>query len=718
MKLYILPLIGLFFCFTAKAQHIIDEDDERSHWAEDGDSIETTDVPRGLTVWRIQPRFADVQAAIPDTMPHGFQNDAFTEGRQGTYNTTGNLGSPRISRLFFEQQRAYRSQFIFAGPYDFFLKDVDQLLFTNTLSPITNLTYHECGNKQNGEDRITALFGTNVNKRLGLGFRLDYLYGRGYYEDQHTAHFNGTLYGSYRGERYSLHAMYYANHLKNTENGGIEDDSYITVPEAYPTKYGTADMPMLLTKTWNKLNVNTFYFSHHYNMGFHRYLDEEGNVVKRSQMTGMLTGHRSMVSDSTKANTADSTLLTAAVTDSLLATLNREFVPVSRIIHTFRLDHNNRRFLCNDRQNATTSDYFRDFYLPGDSANDYTQHLRVSNTVAFELCEGFNPWMKTGLRLYATHDLDRFTQQRLDLTEEKATENHITLGGQFIKQQGRLFHFNVLGEITTTGSDWGEFNVEGHGDLSIPLRRDSLHFDVDGYVRGEQPSYYMRHYHGRNAWWDRNDLDQEFHARIGATLRYRSTKLSFHFQTIQNYTYLQEQTAPLSTPDASAANAMLHGVAVAQAGSNLSLMGVTLQQNFHWGIFHWDNALTYQVSSDKDIMPVPTFNGYTNLYLSFRIARVLHTEFGTDLRYFTSYYAPTYSPIVGQYCLQDAETRVKVGNYPIVNVYLNFHLKNTRFYVMGSHVNYKSGAGRPFLVPHYPINRLVLRLGISWNFFN
>lgn len=718
MKFYILLLIGLLLCPTARAQHIITEEDERSHWADENDSIETTDVPRGLTVWKIHPRFADIQAADPDTMPHGFQNDAFTEGRTGTYNTTGNLGSPRTSRLFFEQQRAYRSQFIFARPYDFFLKDVDGLLFTNTRSPITNLTYHECGNKQNGEDRITALFATNVNKRLGLGFRLDYLYGRGYYEDQHTAHFNGTLYGSYRGERYSLHAMYYANHLKNTENGGIEDDSYITVPEAYSTKYGTADMPMLLTKTWNKLNVNTFYLSHHYNLGFHRYLDDKGNMVKRSQMTGKWLNRQHLAADSTAQATGDSTWLAAADTDSLLATLTSEFVPVSRIIHTFRLDHNNRRFLCNNRQNASSSDYFLDFYLPGDSANDYTQHLRVSNSVAFELCEGFNPWMKTGLRLYATHDMDRFTLPRLDMTEEKIMENHITLGGQFIKQQGRLFHFNVLGELTTTGSQWGEFNVEGHGDLTIPLRRDSLHFDINGYVRGEQPSFYFRHFHGRNAWWDNNDLDQEFRTLVSASLRYRSTKLSFHFQTIQNYTYFQEKTSQLATPDDAAANAMYHGVGVAQANSNISLMAVTLQQNFHWGIFHWDNSLTYQISSDKHIMPVPAFNGYSNLYLIFRIARVLNTELGADIRYFTSYYAPTYSPIIGQYCLQDETTRVKVGNYPIVNAYLNFHLKNTRFYVMASHVNYKSGAGRPFLVPHYPINRLVLRLGVSWNFFN
>ena len=114
---------------------------------------------------------------------------------------------------------------------------------------------------------------------------------------------------------------------------------------------------------------------------------------------------------------------------------------------------------------------------------------------------------------------------------------------------------------------------------------------------------------------------------------------------------------------------------------------------------------------------MPAFTGYTNLYLLFRIAKVLRTEFGADLRYFTEYYAPTYSPVIGQYCLQDPAERVKVGNYPVVNVYVNFHLKHTRFYFMASHVNRSSG-GRPFLVPHYPLNEMVIRLGLSWNFFN
>ena len=78
-------------------------------------------------------------------------------------------------------------------------------------------------------------------------------------------------------------------------------------------------------------------------------------------------------------------------------------------------------------------------------------------------------------------------------------------------------------------------------------------------------------------------------------------------------------------------------------------MAVTLRQDFRLGILNWENELTYQLSSDNDLYPLPTFTAWSNLYLLFRIAKVLRTEFGADVRYFTKYKGLTYSPIIGQY---------------------------------------------------------------------
>lgn len=114
---------------------------------------------------------------------------------------------------------------------------------------------------------------------------------------------------------------------------------------------------------------------------------------------------------------------------------------------------------------------------------------------------------------------------------------------------------------------------------------------------------------------------------------------------------------------------------------------------------------------------MPLLNVYTNLYLKFKLAKVLSVDLGGDARYFTEYEAPEYSAAIGQYTVQDnGSNNVKVGNYPIINVYANMHLKQTRFFIMMSHVN--SGKGNYFLTPHHPLNTRVLRFGLSWNFFN
>ena len=129
------------------------------------------EIPKGIYVWTIDKRFGDITPTQPDTLSHMFMNSIFTTGLRGEYNTTGNLGAPRQARIFVD--RDADGQFIFTQPYDFVVQPEDQFLFTNTLSPFTNLTYNTCGNRTNGEDHFTAKFGVNAGRRLGVGFKFD-----------------------------------------------------------------------------------------------------------------------------------------------------------------------------------------------------------------------------------------------------------------------------------------------------------------------------------------------------------------------------------------------------------------------------------------------------------------------------------------------------------------------------------------------------------------
>lgn len=699
----LLKILLLISCplSAVQAQNIIQENNQQRSAT---DSIEKENVPEGIYAWRVGTRFGEIRPTQLDTIPHLFQNQAFTDGLTGRYNFLGNLGSPRISRIFTDRNDApTEEEFIFTNPYDFFLQRPDQVLFTNTKSPFTNITLHECGDKQSGESRLKGAFSTNINKRLGMGFVIDYLYGRGYYSSQNTSQLGGTLFASYLGKNYKMHTLYSTNFLKTSENGGIENDAYITNPESFPTKYGTEDMPTNLSKTYNKMHLNTFFLTHNYSIGFSRFYDKEGKIVRTQH--NKISGQLLKATDSTRTN----------INDSLL---REEFVPVTSFIHTFQLSHNNRRFLSN-LPLTEAKGFFHDFYLPADSANDMTKFLHLRNTLAIELHEGFNKWVKTGLRLFAQHDFYNFSlpdtlTTASNLTTKQYKYNYLTLGAQLLKEKGKYFRYHVLGELRTTGAKWGEFNVEGNVDFTIPFHKDSLFVNLDGYVRRWAPAFYFDHYHARNAWWDKQ-LNKQFSTRIGGSLHYKQTKLSLHIENIQNYPFFAQTLYPYTV---SSTQKYTHSVNSSQKTGNLQLIAATLTQNFHWGILHWENEITWQATSDTSVYPLPSINLWTNLYLKFKIAKVLKTELGADMRFFTKYDALAYSPIVGEFAIQDPQHKVTLGNYPLINAYANFDLKRTRFYVMVSHLNYSSGNGKPFLVPHYPLNRLIFRLGISWNFIN
>ena len=75
-------------------------------------------------------------------------------------------------------------------------------------------------------------------------------------------------------------------------------------------------------------------------------------------------------------------------------------------------------------------------------------------------------------------------------------------------------------------------------------------------------------------------------------------------------------------------------------------------------------------------------------------------------------------PALGQFYLQNKETRYKLGGYPLVNGYINIHLKRTRFFIEMYNLVQGEGERSYFQIPKYPLNPRLLKFGISWYFFD
>ena len=140
-----------------------------------------------------------------------------------------------------------------------------------------------------------------------------------------------------------------------------------------------------------------------------------------------------------------------------------------------------------------------------------------------------------------------------------------------------------------------------------------------------------------------------------------------------------------------------------------------MHQDFRVGILNWNNKITYQTSSNQDVLALPKLAVYSNLFLLFKVAKVLDVQFGIDCNYYTKYYAPGYQPATMGFYNQ---REVKVGGYPFMNLYANMKLKRARFYIMMSHVNQGLTGNNYFSMPHYPMNPRHFQMGVSIDFAN
>ena len=557
----------------------------------------------------------------------------------------------------------------------------------------------------------------------GLGLKIDYSYGVGYYYAQPNSMFGSTFYGYYRGDRYNLHAYIGINHMKMGENGGIEDDRYIENPLSLGQSYSPGNIPTMLDQTWNRNHEQHYYLTHRYNLGFTRLIEVPDSLKPVPPSASELI---SDLPDSIQTVLRQDTLARKLAVDSLLQAwqdkqeVPKEFVPVTSIIHTFDVSNLKHEYLSHN----TTKDYYTNLYFgDGKKMADISRALSVRNTFGVALREGFNKWAQFGITLFGTHKLRTYQLMNEQCGATRYTESDVSVGGELARTQGSRFHFNTSAEFWLIGEHLGDLNIDGKTDLQQHLgKRDTLLADVHVSFMHRKPSFFFRHYHSQIAWWDNTDLSREVRFKVDGNLRLKKfgTRLQIGFENVSNYTYFGMQNTLREGKDAASLQPtdFSHAVGVMQAGS-VQVFGATLAQDLNWKFIHWDNQASFQTSSNQDALPLPKFNIYSNFYLLFRIgiAKVLRVQIGADMRYFTSYYAPDYSPAIQQFAVQDANhERMEIGNYPIIGAYANLHLKHCRIYVSAKHVN--AGSGHMFLVPHYPINPMTIHFGLSWNFFN
>lgn len=624
--------------------------------------------------WSITEPLGERYPSTIDTLQYNYQRQAIPSLNSTAYASTGNLGAEGLDMIFFNRQSM--SDFFFTDALRAWIPSVSTQRYYNTRIPMTLLSYNTGGGKENVQDRLRGIFSGNINKAAQVGASMDYLYSKGSYDYQAVKDFTWSAFGSYIGDRYEMQAFYNHYNFLNKENGGITDDRFISDPaivQGGDDKVDPRSIPTHLDAAHSKLTGQEFFINQRYKIGFYKH--------KRD-----------------------------SITDTIISST---YIPVTSFIWTLDYKSERHQFL-NSSVNQDTA-YFKNTYLSMDGSADDTKYWKLTNVLGVQLLEGFNKYAKFGLAAYAKHEYRKYTQttdsmfyydkKSKELTPfpdinvpQKASENLFWVGGQLTKQRGSLLTYNVLAEFGVAGSIAGDIDVSGDISTRFKLFNDSIKITGYGYFKNLEAPYLMKHYISNHFAWE-NDFSKTKRFRAGGRINYpmTGTHIDIGFETIKDQIYFDKDGLP------------------AQCNDNIQIFSASLNQKLAYRALHWDNELTYQTSSNERVIPLPKFAVYSNLYVMFRVAKVLHIQLGVDCNYYTSYKAPNYNPATMSFYSQD---EVSVGDYAFMNVYATCKLKKTRFFVMMSHINQGWFGGHYFALPHYPMNPRKFQIGLSVDFAN
>ena len=696
--------------FSLSGRNAAQQVDSLSHET-DTDSIST----RRINAFRLTD-FGDRVLVPMDTSHLNTANSTLVEGQSVAIAYTGNVGSPSQSRIFSERKE--ERDFIFADAYDFYIITPRNGYFYDTKIPYTNILYTRAGGAPKREEQLKILLTGNAGKKINVGWDFDYIYSRGFYNSHGNKIINYRFFGNYLSDRYEAHAHIRNTNIVNNENGGITNDRNITHPEDFGIgrQPDSKDYITRISNAWNRVRGQNFFLTHRYNLGFYRELTEKEKQAKqekqekelrREEEAAALTGDLEQPPPPTEDEQED-------------IHADEAFVPVSSIIHSIEFEDHSRRFISNDRYGYIDKEYPDHLYGSPDSLlNDFTSAWRLRNTLALSLREGFQDWVKTGLTAFIYFEKRHFSLPGIRMDANlpdspfgnfsyewilspntvKYDEFSTFIGAELTKKQGSLLTYDAYGEFCVVGSDLGEFRLTGNAQSTFPLFGKTASVQANGYIKNIIPAFYQRHHHSRYFWWDTN-LKNVQRVYVGGTVGLEQTKtqLSIGVESIQNFVYFDTVSMPK------------------QYESNLQVITGRLKQDFRYKAFGWENELVYQLSSNRDVLPLPELSVYSNMYVAFRLVKVLSVQIGADVHYHTSYLAPYYEPATQQFKRQD---EIKIGNYPLINAYVNFHLKQARFFV----TSYNLGSlliDHPayFSMPHYPLNPMVIKMGVSVMFNN
>jgi hypothetical protein len=625
-------------------------------------SAETPDEMRIIHSWQLRDLYTRKQSIETDTMINSFQihNPVFQRNISSSY-----LGNPGLAVMpdFFPDRDIY-SDFFFIDHFNIYLHQPQETKYYNTRRPFSLIDFSTGGPRGKNSKILDILHTQNVNPDFNVGFRYFNINSDGQYQHQGAVTNAISLFSSYELDNYQFHTNLNFNSARVFENGGLADDASL------------------------------------YNRGF----DSEDHAVRLQNVRNGIRNNSFFIAQSWQP-------FLYSRNDTLPETEN-SWLQRFEIYHVLLFDQYKRTY----EDNNPPPDFYAEFLINNTNTFDSLYYRNLTNMLMLELPEFSGRLVSFGAKAGIKNELIKgsynilpdttfiFAPGEIEPIDFAITDRRQSSRGSnalIASARGGLGDvFGIWGEASYffQGFKSGDYDFQGGIDFDLFEGKNRSILETGLQQKQATPSMFLKSFFSNHFAWE-NEFRQIGQSSLKGSISMpeRNFAASVNFDLISNYIYFDHTANPQQYNDI------------------IPVVSASVKKDFSLGRFHSRSMINYQVSGKQDILPLPDISVYHSTWFERElIPGILNMQIGFDAYYSTAYYGYAYQPAISQFHLQNER---KIGNYPYLDVFVNFKHKRTRFFFKAEHLNAGWSDPEYFNVLHYPRSELMLKLGVSWSFY-
>lgn len=628
--------------------------------------------------WTVDQDFHKLSPSVPDTTFNYHFYDEMPWLRKDVNATwLGVEGAPVQTYNWFKRNETYGVDFYSA--LEEWSHNPSDLPHYNSKTPYTELAYYGTlfASRSKESDNIHFFTTQNILPALNFSILYDRFGGGGILENQETKNKTFALDVNYLGKKYLAHGGYIYNMVSAGENGGIQDNMWVrdTTVEFREINVALKDASSLVKK-------NTLYLDQQLRIPFNFI-----NRIKAKKDTTFVFNADSLDRDITSAFIGHSTEFT---------TWSRKYQDKIGPSETFAREFYNNTFNWNPLQSA-----------------DSLGVTKFDNKLFIRL----QPWASDGAVSKLDLGVGDLMMHYFDSTSvrpmiHKENSAYVYAGAEGLMLRGAV-NWDAKGKYFFLGDRFSDFSIEANAGMNVyPFRRarkSPLSFTAHFETSLQEPNFYQRCINTNHYSWD-NTFNKISTTRVEARLSIPHWK----FDAGVGYALL--------------ANNIYYDTlgVVRQNAEAMSVLSADLRKEFAFGPLHLDNKVLFQLSSNQDVVPLPTLAFNLRWYFQFVLQRdetktknILVMQAGVNAFYNTPWNAPAWNPALGVFHNQNKELYT---NGPYFDVFINAQWKRAVIFIKYQN----AGGGWPMRkADYFSADRYIvgangtdgLKIGIYWPFY-